>query len=361
MIIGIPKEIKTGEQRVSLLADQVKILVDDGHTVLVESNAGHCAFCTNEEYSKAGAVILNSHAEVFNKSELIVKVKEILQSEYSLLRPSLIIVGYLHTAANKEETDQFLQRHITSFSAEEMFSQCCPSAVLAGEIGALEGIALVRSCSGIHCINYYNGIPLKVVVLGLGTVGQGALRTTINMGCCVRGFNQSSDTVRAQTNLTWYKYNFVALPITQLHDYLYDCNLIINCVKWDKTRNDHLIYQSDLGELKKNCVIVDISCDKHGAVETCSPTTWEKPTYSKNGVCHFCVDNIPSIVPVTASQSYAACLIEYIRQIASLGVMDACVANSMIKNGLTTHNGHLILSETGLYQRRNYVTLDKLS
>ncbi|MGD9637548.1 MAG: alanine dehydrogenase [Alphaproteobacteria bacterium] len=361
MRIGIPREIKSQEGRVALLPEQIKRLVRKGHEVFVETKAGFLAEATDEQYHKAGAKILNNLGDIYQNSELIVKVKEILEPEFPLLKKEHIIFTNIHSALDAVQTEVLLEKKLTAISAEETHEFGSPNCTLAGEVGAFEGIALTlanRGGCGRHFMRHFGAKPTRVVVIGLGAVGQGALRTTLNLGCSVRGFNLSFFPCK-QANLTWHKYDFKALGMDKLHDYLFDCDVIINCVKWDKHRKDHIINRRDLKKLKRSCVIVDISCDKAGAVETCIPTTWENPTYYEEGICHFCVDNIPGAVPVASSRGYAEAIFSKVESIALNGAIKACRQDEWLAKGLTCHNGNLILEETAKVQNKEFIPVQE--
>ncbi len=159
---------------------------------------------------------------------------------------------------------------------------------------------------------------------------------------------------RREAMLAWYNREFIADAIEVLPDYLAHADLLINCVLWDKNRQDHLITRSMLRRMKPNAVIVDISCDRAGAIETTRPTTWENPVYEVEGIRHFCVDNIPGAVPATASAGYAAAILPFVKLIAQHGALEACRHNDWLARGLTCAGGVLTLEEAARVQKRTY-------
>ncbi len=361
MRIGVPREIKPQEGRVSLLPPQVGELVSLSHTVLVEKNAGAQAEASAEQYAAAGAKLLDSAASLFDQAELIVKVKEILPPEYPYLRPSHILFTNIHAAANRQQLDRLLQARLIAIAAEETHELGSPNSVLAGEIGALEGVRLVLAPyggSGRHFMRHFGAMPAQALVLGLGGVGRGALRTLLGLGLSVVGLDVNA-AARREAALAWYKSDFSTDHIDALPRYLGHADLVLNCVLWDKQRNDHLISRAMLKEMKRGAVIVDIACDPHGAIETSRPTTWEDPMYSVDGVRHFCVDNIPGAAPVTASAGYAAAILPFIRLIAEHGALEACRRSRWLARGLTCADGVLTLAEAARVQDRPYTPAEQ--
>jgi len=363
MRIGIPKEIKPQEGRVAFLPEQVAALNKDGHSVYVEKNAGLLSSVTDDDYTAAGATLLTSTKDIYAAVEMVVKVKEILPEEYSLLKPNQIIYTNLHAAGNRELTDVLLEKNVTGISAENTHEFGSPNCALAGEIGAFEGVRLCFSHhggSGRHFTSHFGAPPVTVIVIGLGLVGQGALRTLLRLGCHVVGLDiQKSSLYHA--GLHFDGANYISDDISQLAKYLPKADLIVNCVLWPKHRNDHLINRKMMrSSMKPGTVICDISCDTAGAIETTKTTTWDAPTYMDEGMIHFCVDNIPGSVPVTASQGYGRALLPFVSLVAKNGVVEACQNQPWLMRGLTSFNGELILEEAGRVQKRSVKTLDEI-
>ena len=360
MDIGIPKEIKPQEGRVAMMPTQVQQLVKAGNTVRVETSAGVLSDVSDEEYQKAGAEITPDAARLFKASEMVVKVKEIMPEEYAFLKKDHIIFTNLHTALNRELTDLMLDVGLTGISAEDTHQNGSPNCALAGEVGAFEGLRLTMSPHG-GCgrsfMSHYGAPPLKALVIGLGMVGQGALRTLLRLGVHVTGYDINQG-ARYKSLLQFDNMPFEAKDISELHEDLAGADLIVNCVLWPKHRDDHLIDRTTLKTLKKTAVIADISCDTAGAIETTRSTTWAEPTYREEGILHFCVDNVPGAVAVTASTGYANSILPFTRLVAEVGAIEACRREAWLAKGLTTHKGTLILKETGVVQERDYVPVN---
>ena len=357
MKIGVPREIKPQEGRVALLPAQVPDLVGSGHDVLVERGAGALSGAADGDYAAAGATLADSAAAVFGACDFIAKVKEILPAEYGLLEARHTLLTNLHTALNPELTDVLLEVGLTAFAAEDMHETGSPNCPLAGEVGAFEGLRLClapHGGSGRHFMAHYGAPTVKAVVIGLGAVGQGAVRLLARLGCRVVGLDISK-TARFRSEVAFSGADFRAAPVEALADHLADADLIVNCVLWDKARKDHLLTRAMLAQLKKTAVIADISCDEAGAVETSRPTTWADPVYEVDGIRHFCVDNIPGAVPVTASAGYSRALTPWILKIGELGAMEACRQDPWISRGLVCHEGQLHHAETAKLQGREMV------
>ncbi len=310
-------------------------------------------------YVAAGASIADSAEALYAEAELIVKVKEILPAEFGFLRAEHVIFTNIHAAADRVQLDRLLEVGLTAIAAEETHEFGSPNSVLAGEVGALEGARLVlapHGGSGRHFMAHYGAPAAKALVIGLGGVGRGALRTLLGLGLSVVGLDVSPGAQR-EAMLTWHKQEFQAFDISALAAHLDDADLVVNCVLWDKQRKDHLITRKMLKRMRPGAVIADISCDPAGAIETTRATKWEDPVYEVEGIRHFCVDNIPGAAPATASAGYAEALLPFVTQIAEHGPIRACRQNRWLARGLTCAGGELILEEAGRFQNRPFTPL----
>jgi len=360
MDIGVTKEIKPQEGRVALMPREVRQLVEAGHRVRIETSAGVLSGVSDNDYLSAGAEILSDAAGVYGENEMIVKVKEILPAEYGLLEKRHILYTNIHSASNHELTDLLLNTGLTGISAEDTHQDGSPNCPLAGEVGAFEGVRLclaTQGGNGRHFMPHFGAPALKAVVIGLGLVGQGAVRTLTQLGASVVGLDIMSR-ARKQAALTWSGKDFIAADVDSLDGHLEDADLIINCVLWPKHRDDHLISRDMLKDLKPTTVIVDIACDEGGAIETCRGTSWDDPVYEVDGIRHFCVDNIPGAVPVTASAGYSQAIYPFVSLISDIGVIAACKREPWLAKGLTCHEGNLILAETARVQKRDHISAE---
>lgn len=358
MRIAVPKESKPGEGRVALLPEQVGALTGAGHTVTVERGAGSRAGVDDAGYTAAGAILVDSAEAAFAAGELVVKVKEILPGEFRWLRRDHVVFTNLHSAADRAQLDRLLEVGLTAIAAEETHPNGSPNSVLAGEIGALEGVRLVlapHGGTGRHFMGHFGAPAARALVVGLGGVGRGALRTLLGLGLDVIGFDVA-ERARQAAEIDWHGRSFRACDVDVLAAALPEADLVVNCALWDKRRGDHLIPRSALSAMRAGAVIVDIACDAGGAVETCRATTWESPIYVVDGITHFCVDNIPGAAPGTASAGYARAMAPNVALIAEHGALEACRRNPWLARGLTCAGGVLTLEEAATVQRRRYVS-----
>jgi alanine dehydrogenase len=354
LCVGVPREIKPGEGRVALLPAQVQMLVAAGHTVAVQSGAGEHSRARDADYASAGATIVVDGPSLYRACDLVVKVKEILPAEFELLRAGHVIFSNLHSAADRAQLDRLLEVGLVAIAAEETHPFGSPNSVLAGEIGALEAVRLLMAPhggTGRHFMAHFGAPAAKVLLLGLGGVGRGALRTLLGLGLSVVAFDVSAY-ARRESEFTWCKQDFTALPVELFEQHLPSADVVVNCVLWDKTRGDHLLSRAMLAHMQAGAAIVDIACDPGGAIETCRATRWEDPLYEVDGVRHFCVDNIPGAAPVAASAGYSRAIIDNVMAIATHGAPEACRRNPWLAKGLTAIGGTLTLREAGEVQQR---------
>ena len=278
-------------------------------------------------------------AAVFAAARMIVKVKEVLPPEYGLLDAGLV-----------------------ASAAEETHALGSPNSVLAGEVGALEGIRLClapHGGSGRHFTPRFGAPSLPALVVGLGEVGRGALRTLLRLGVSVVGLDVDRG-ARYRAELDWSTADFAADLVDTPARRLPDADLVAGAVRWPKQRDDHLIDRSGLATMKPTAVIVDIACDAAGAVETTRPTNWTEPVYVVDGIRYFCIDNIPGAVPVVASAGYGEAILPLVKLVADRGALEACRADPWLRRGLTCAGGVLILEETGRVQNRDYTPAEAI-
>ncbi|MGY0398388.1 MAG: NAD(P)-dependent oxidoreductase [Ostreibacterium sp.] len=314
---------------------------------------------SNEDYTNIGAEVC-SNSSAYAKGQLILKVKEILPEEFSDLKEEHIILTNIHAAADKKQLDKMLSIGLTAIALENTHQFGSPNCPLAGEIGALEGVRLSlfsHGGTGRHFMGHYGAKASTAVVIGLGQVGRGALRTLLRLGVSVTGLDISPAAMH-QAKLDWFDSTLEVDHIDNISKYINDTDMIFNCVMWPKECDNHLISRKMIHHLKPTCVIIDIACDAGGAVETCKATTWDNPIYIEEGITHFCVDNIPAAVPMTASAGNGYANIDKILSIANNGVISAIQNDPFLARGLTCHAGELILEEAAIFQKRSYTPID---
>ena len=369
MIIGILKEIKPNEYRVSAVPATVKELVAHGHQVLVQKDAGIGSGFADAEYAAAGATIIESADDVYTRSDLFYKVKEIFPQEYKYLNKDKIVYTYIHSNAHPEETDAILDSHVTAIAYEDItdknggFPLLKPMSILAGKGGFL------AACHHMQAINGGNGTLMcnvcgveapVVTIIGGGNAGLAAAEMAVAFQNNVRILDINFDHMERIKAQLGPNVSCMFSNRENLVKCIKESDVIINCILWPKHRKDHLIYREDLKMMKPGAMIVDVACDDEGAVETCRSTSHDDPVYYEEGVKHYCVDNIPSAFARTASILLSAATLPFLLKIADKGVKQALKDDVHLRRGLTAYDGMLTLKETALKQNRPLTDADEL-
>lgn len=358
MKIGLLKDMKDGEYRTILTPNEVSELIHSGNELYIQSGAGIGASFEDEDYKASGAFILNSMEEIYETCDFITKVKEINPSEYSLLRENQIIFTCIHPASNKEEVDALLKAKVIAFTAEDTHRYGSPNCEIAGKLGVLKGSeCLLKTGGGSgQLICGVGGAPAaNVLIIGAGLAGRGALEIAYQLGANVTVMEINVQILRNLLS-DFPRINTLISNVANIKSILPNLDLIVNCVKWPKHRKDHLIYKNMLKTMKKGSVIVDISADIGGAIETYQNTSHSNPTFILENVIHYGVDNIPGAASKTASIAYAASVIHHIKSIANNGILEACRRNGYLRRSLTTYKGVLTHEETSIIQNREWVS-----
>ncbi|MFE4042395.1 alanine dehydrogenase [Priestia sp. YIM B13490] len=358
MIFGVLKDNKVGEYRVIMTPLEVAAIKDDGHTVLVQKDAGALAGFTNEQYEKEGAEIVETTEEMYERCDFIAKVKEIEENEYKLLKKNQIIYTCIHPAAHKEQVQAILDSKCIAFTAEDSHRFGSVNCEAAGKQGALMGLQAMLTINGGKgkFVSGLAGAPgMKVLILGGGLVGRSALQVLHSLGawCTVMDINYG--TLRDIGKTYNEKVNTQLSTKQNIKKLLPETDMVINCVKWPKERKDYLIECDMLNLMEKGSVIVDISNDTDGAIESFRETTHEHPTYIENGVVHYCVSNIPGAIANSTSVAYAASVLPHIQSILNSGVKSACIKDGFLRRSLTAYKGYLTHEETSSIQNRPWI------
>ena len=361
MKLGVLKDIKKGEYRVILTPGEVSGIVEDGHEVLVEHDAGKSAGFDDESYVEVGAAI-SSRDEIYAKCDMVVKVKEIEPSEYDLLRPGQIIYTCIHPAAHRQEVDALLEKKVTSFAAEDTHRHGSPNCEAAGKAGVLLGLHAMMTFNG-GCGKFVSGLGtapgIKVLILGCGIVGKAAIEVLQSMGAWVTVAATNIGHLRAISSKYDGKVNTIISNSYNIKNILPKVDMVVNCVRWDKSNTKYLITRDMVRTMHPGSVIVDISND-YGVIETFHETTLDDPIYIEEGVVHYCVSNIPSAIARTTSIAYAASVEKHIRSILNNGVAGACQRDGFLRRGLVTYDGYLTHEETSQIQDRPWVQPEKI-
>lgn len=353
MTFGLLKDIKPGEYRTIATPTEISVLTGDGHRALVQRGAGAGAGFPDQAYAKAGAELVDTPGEIFAAADLVAKVKEIEPCEYPLLREGQIIFTCLHPAANAEEVQALLRSRCIAFTAEDCHRHGSPNCEAAGKQGALFGLESMLTIHGGKgkFVSGLGGAPaMNVLVLGTGLVGKSALSVLYNLGarCTVAGRNVGS--LRSISSQYREHVSTIMCSRPSIARILPTTDMVLNCIKWPKERHEYLIDRSMLRLMEPGSVIVDISCDPDGPIETCRETTHDQPRYIEEGVVHFCVSNIPGAIAHSTSIAYAASVLPHFRALLGLGVAPACARDGYLRRSLTAYRGYLTHEETSAIQ-----------
>jgi len=348
MIIGVPKEIKEQEYRVALLPSGAYQLIKRGHEVLVEHGAGLGAGYPDSEYETAGAKLLDSHAEIFQHAELVVKVKEPLPSEFKLLRRDQILFTYLHLAANRSLTEALMQSGVTALAYETVevnrrLPLLEPMSEIAGRMSILVGGYFLQKHfggSGVLLGGVPGVLPGKVVVLGGGAAGINAARMAQGLGADVTILEVDLERMRF-LDITLHTAHTLYSNESHLLQLLPSVDLLIGAVLVPGAKAPKLITRAMLRQMRPGSVLVDIAIDQGGCAETSRPTTHHDPVFVEEGVTHYCVANMPGAYARTATQALTNVTYRYIELLADHGLAEACEKQPTLAGGINIMHGKL--------------------
>lgn len=358
MKAGILKDIKIGENRVIATPVEVASLIADGHEVLVQKGAGVKAGFADEKYAEAGAVMVDTAEEIYGTCDFVAKVKEFEPSEYGLLREGQIVFTCIHPAAHPEEVQALLAQKVIAFTAEDSHRYGSPNCEAAGKQGALMGLDSMLTIHGGKgkFVSGLGAAPgMKVLILGGGVVGQAALAVLHALGAWVTVADINIGTLRSLQNQYRQNINTMISNRENIRQILPETDMVLNCVKWPKGNTQYLITREMVRTMEPGSVIVDISNDEQGALETFHETTHENPRYVEEGVVHYCVSNIPGAIANSTSVAYAASVLPHFRSILNLGVAEACARDGFLRRSLTAYQGYLTHEETSALQNRPWI------
>jgi len=350
MIIGIPKEIKDHEYRVGATPGTVGELTSRGHTVLIEHNAGAGINFSDKDYQQAGATIANNADIVFEKAELIIKVKEPQPEECLKLRPNQVLFTFLHLAAEKKLTQALLDSGCIAYAYETVTDNkgslplLAPMSEVAGRFSVQAGAQMLEKSKGGRGI-LLGGVPGvmpgQVTIIGGGMVGVNALRIAVGMGAQVSVLDLNANTLRSLDAQFGNSINTVYATKDALERCLIHSDLVIGAVLLPGGAAPKLITKAHLQKMRQGAVFVDVAIDQGGCAETSRPTTHSEPTFVEEGVIHYCVTNIPGGVPRTSTFALNNATLPFIVELADKGYKQASLDNIHLRNGLNIHKGKL--------------------
>ena len=351
MIVGIPKEIKNNENRVSLTPSGARELVQRGHTVYVQHTAGINSGFTDEDYEKAGAHILPSIEDVYGTAEMIIKVKEPIESEYGLVREGQLVFTYFHFACDQQLTEAMIKSKSVCMAYETVVDRqgalplLIPMSEVAGRMSVQEGARFLEKPQGGKGI-LLGGVPgvkpAKVLVLGGGVVGTNAALMAAGLGADVTICDISLPRLRQLNEFMPKNVKTLFSSAHNIEKELATTDLVIGAVLIPGAKAPHLITRPMLKLMKKGSVLVDVAIDQGGCFETSHPTTHAEPTYEVDGIIHYCVANIPGAVPCTSTLALTNATLPYAVKLADMGWEKACETDSGLKKGLNIVNGKVV-------------------
>ncbi len=350
MRIGVPKEIKNHEYRVGLIPANVRELTGRGHTVIIEKEAGRAVGFLDEHYQSSGAKIANSKEEVFEQSEMIVKVKEPQPEECKLLKADQIIFCFLHLAANPVVTDLLLKSGAIAFAYETVTDTqgglplLTPMSEIAGRLSIQVGARYLEKMEGGRGV-LLSGVPgvgaAKVVILGGGVAGTQALRMALGMGADVFVFDNSLKRLRELDAHFESRVNTCFATGENIERHLSNADLIIGAVLVHGGSAPKIVSRALLKKMRTGSVVVDLSIDQGGCLESSRPTTYSDPTYIEEGIVHYCVTNMPASVPRTSATALNNATSPFIISLADKGYREACLSNAHLLMGLNIYKGKI--------------------
>ena len=354
MIVGIPKEVKDNEKRVSLTPFGASQLVKSNHKVIIETNAGLGSGFTNKKYIKAGAEIVESAEEVFSQSDLIVKVKEPQENEIKLIKEDQLVFTFFHFAASKSLTDGILNTGSVSIAYETIHDSdgnlpiLVPMSEVAGRMAVQNGAKCLEGSMGGKgkLLGGVPGVkPAVVTILGGGIVGANAAKMASGLGAHVNILDISPNRLRYLDDVMPKNVFTVFSDHQNIYDLLPETDLLIGAVLVVGAKAPNLVSKSMLSNMKYGSVIVDVAVDQGGCVETCKPTTHKDPTYVVDSILHYCVSNMPGAVPYTSTLALTNITLPYVAQICKYGLEKSLSSDNRLLNGLNmykkkvTHEG----------------------
>ncbi len=350
MKIGIPKEVKNNEFRVAITPIGVTELTKLGHHVEIESGAGLGSNITDEEYRTAGAVIVSSAGDVWQNAELLLKVKEPIESEYSFLRKDLVLFTYLHLAASKPCTEALLNSGITAIAYETVKNSIgglpllAPMSEVAGRLSTQVGAETLMAPRGGRgvLLGGVTGVAAgKVVILGGGVAGLNAAKMAVGLQAEVTIFDKSIDRLREIDNLFDGRVQAKYANVLDIEQAVLQADLVIGAVLIPGSKAPKLVTNETVAKMKTGSVLVDISIDQGGCFEDSRPTTHADPTYRVHNSIFYCVANMPGAVPHTSTYALTNATLPYVIQLAQLGWKEALTRDPNFLPGLNVHNGKI--------------------
>jgi alanine dehydrogenase len=369
MIIGVPKEVKDHESRVGITPAGVHALVDEGHKILVETNAGALSSFTDADYQSVGAEIVGDTGNVWGHAGMVVKVKEPVEKEYAYFREGLVLFTYLHLAPLKALTDALLSKKVTGIAYETVKDAAgtlpllTPMSEVAGRLSVQIGAAYLEKEHGGRGV-LLGGVPGvspgNVCIIGGGIVGTNAAKIAFGMGAKVTLVDLNLNRLRELDDIFSGHLYTLASNAYNIERAVSEADLVIGGVLIPGAAAPKIVTKAMVAKMKQGAVIVDVAIDQGGCIETARPTTHSDPSYVVDGVVHYCVTNMPAAVPNTSTLALTNATLPYVRQLAKLGAEAAIKANPGIAEGVNTYSGTLTYKAVAENQQRDFTPIANL-
>jgi len=352
MLVGVPKEIKVHESRVAITPEGVSEFVDAGHTVLIQDGAGVGSAITNEDFTQAGASIVATTDEVWQKADLVLKVKEPIESEYSKMRKGQTLFTYLHLAASKACTDALVASGTTAIAYETVevngtLPLLAPMSEVAGRLATQVGATALQKPHGGRGV-LLGGVPGvapgRVVVIGGGVAGLNAAVIALGMGADVTVFDRSINRLQYIDTIYGGRIKTLVASKHALEREVKHADLVIGAVLVHGAKAPKLGSNNLVSHMKSGSVLVDIAIDQGGCFEDSKPTTHAEPTYTVHNSVFYCVANMPGAVPVASTYALTNATLPYALSLANLGWEAACKKDPNLAKGLNVHEGKIYYS-----------------
>lgn len=348
IVVGVPKEIKPQENRVGLIPGSIKEIIHAGGSVIVEKDAGKGIGITDAQYMQAGAEIVTKAEEIFERANLIVKVKEPQPVECRRLREGQTLFTYLHLAPDPEQAKLLVESGVTAIAYETVTQSdgglplLTPMSQVAGRMSIQAGahcLEMAQGGSGVLLGGVPGVAPANVVVIGGGVVGTNALRMAIGMESRVTVIDKSLSRLRELDMQFGPKLNTIYATVEALEHYVATADLVIGAVLVPGAAAPKLVTRAMLKSMRPGSVVADVAIDQGGCFETSRPTTHQEPTYMEEGIVHYCVANMPGAVPRTSTFALNNATLPFVLSLVTKGIKYALQADGHLMNGLNVHKG----------------------
>ena len=367
MIVGVPKEIKTHENRVALLPGGVTKMKRNGHDVIIEKGAGKGSGFPDQDYKEAGAEILEDVEEVWEQADMIMKVKEPIEVEYDRMQEDQIVFTYFHFAASRELTEAVVESNSVAIAYETVEKEdgslplLIPMSEVAGRMASQEGAKYLEKAQGGRGI-LLGGIPgvkpANALVIGGGVVGVNAAKIAAGMGANTTIMDISMPRLRYLDDVMSRNVDTMFSSEANIRNMLPDMDMVIGAVLKPGAKAPHLVTREMLGTMQEGAVLVDVAIDQGGCFETSKPTTHDHPIYEVDGIVHYCVSNMPGAVPYTSTLGLTNVTLPYAVDIANKGWQQALDEDPELKKGLNIVDGDIVYRDVANAFNMEYTDIE---